>query len=252
MKNIFIYLITAFSVAGMASVSHQVRAQAPQLQKVYSDNTYQFTGVAVSKTGRLFVTYPYWSNTYKYAVVEVMPNGTAKPYPDAAMNSWKKGEDGMNKWVCVQTAYVDDNDYLYIVDPAAPFLAKVVGNGAKVVKYDLKTNKPVQTYRFQGTVDNNSYLNDIRVDTKKQVAYITNSGTGGIVILDLKSGKSRQVLEADKSTLPDPKHKFIINGKEFKKQGQPAKFNSDGIALTPNGDWLYYKAINDKLLSTLR
>lgn len=252
MKTIIIYLITAFSVAGMASVANYAQAQAPQLQKVYADNTYQFTGVAVSKTGRLFVTYPYWSNTYKNAVVEVMPNGTAKPYPDVAMNNWKKGEDGLNKWVCVQTAYVDDNDYLYIVDPAAPFLGKVAGNAAKVVKYDLKTNKPVQTYRFQGTIDNNSYLNDIRVDTKKQVAYITNSGTGGIVILNLKTGKSRQVLQADKSTLPDPNHKFIIDGKEFKKQGQPAKFNSDGIALSPDGNWLYYKTINDKILYRIK
>lgn len=252
MKNFSIYLFTAVFVAGMASLTHLAKAQTPQLQKVYSDNTYQFTGVAVSKTGRLFVTYPYWSNTYKYAVVEVMPNGTAKPYPDANMNSWKKGEDGMNKWVCVQTAYVDDDDYLYIVDPAAPFLAKVVGNSNKVVKFNLKTNKIEHVYRFGSTLDNNSYINDIRVDTKKQMAYLTNSGTGGIVILDLKSGKSRQVLEDDKSTKPDPNHKFIIDGKEFKKQGQPAKFNSDGIALTPDGEWLYYKTINDKLLYRIK
>ncbi len=252
MKKLHIYLLTVVFVAGMASQTQLTLAQTPQLQKVYADNTYQFTGVAVSKTGRLFVTYPYWSNTYKYAVVEVMPNGTAKPYPDAAMNSWKKGEDGQNKWVCVQTAYVDDDDYLYIVDPAAPFLAKVISNSNKVVKFNLKTNKIEKVYRFGNTLDNNSYINDIRVDTKKQMAYLTNSGTGGIVILDLKSGKSRQVLEAEKSTTPDPNHKFIIDGKEFKKQGQPAKFNSDGIALTPNGDWLYYKTINDKILYRIK
>ncbi len=250
MKKLFICLITA--VTGMAAIKQNAIAQAPQLQKVYSDNTYQFTGVAISKTGRLFVTYPFWSTTYKYAVVEVMPNGTAKPYPDLAANSWKKGQDGMNKWVCVQTAYVDDDDYLYIVDPAAPFLNKVYQNSAKVVKFDLKTNKIIQTYRFKGTIDENSYINDIRVDTKQQVAYLTNSGEGGIVILDLKTGKSRQVLEADKSTLPDPNHKFIIDGKEFKKQGQPAKFNSDGIALTPDGSLLYFKTINDKILYRIK
>lgn len=252
MKKYIIYLYSALVLAGTVSIVQSAGAQSPQLQKIYSDNTYQFTGVGVSKNGRVFVTYPYWSNTYKYAVVEVMPDGSSKPFPDAAMNSWKKGEDGTKKWVCVQTAYVDADDYLYIVDPAAPFLSKVQGNGTKVVKFDLKTNKPVQTYRFTGTVDDNSYINDIRVDTKKQIAYLTNSGEGGIVILDLKTGKSRQVLEADKFTLPDPNHKFIIDGKEFKKQGQPAKFNSDGIALTPDGDWLYYKTINDKILYRIK
>jgi sugar lactone lactonase YvrE len=228
------------------------KAQTPKLQPVFSDNTYQLTGVAVSAKGRLFVTYPRWSTTYKYAVVEVMPDGTSKPFPDAATNDWKPGQDAQNKWVCVQTAYVDDDDYLYIVDPAAPMLAKVVGNGAKVVKFNLNTNKIEKVYRFTGTIDNSSYLNDIRVDTKLQKAYLTNSGTGGIVILDLKTGKSRQVLQSDKSVHPAPHAKFIIDGHQLLKQGQPVVFNSDGIALSPDRQWLYYKAITDKKLYRIK
>jgi len=131
-------------------------------------------------------------------------------------------------------------------------LAKVVGNAAKVVKFNLNTNKIERTYRFTGTIDNSSYLNDIRVDTKKQMAYLTNSGTGGIVILDLKSGKSRQVLQSHKSVRPDPNYKFVIDGKQLKKQGQPAVFNSDGIALSPDRNWLYYKSINDKKLYRIK
>jgi sugar lactone lactonase YvrE len=154
----------------------------------------------------------------------------------------------MNKWVCVQTAYVDDQDKLYIVDPAAPKLGKVYNNSAKVVRFDLATNKIEKVYRFPGTIDNQSYLNDIRVDTRRQVAYLTNSGTGGIVILDLKTGQSRQVLQAHKSTHPDPNVKFIIDGHELKKQGQPVAFQSDGIALSPDRSYLYYKTITDKKL----
>jgi sugar lactone lactonase YvrE len=227
-------------------------AQQPKLIPVYQDNTYQFTGVAITAKGRLFVTYPNWSDTYKYAVVEVMKDGSAKPYPDAAMNAWKKGDDGRNKWVCVQTAYVDDQDFLYIVDPAAPKLGKVYNNSAKVVKFDLNTNQIVRTYRFPGTIDNSSYLNDIRVDTKRQMAYLTNSGTGGIVILDLKSGNSRQVLQSHKSVHPDPHVKFIIDGHELKKQGQPVAFQSDGIALSPDREYLYYKTIGDKKLNRIK
>jgi hypothetical protein len=253
MKKLFISLLTIAGVTGMvASAQYSYAQQQPKLQQVYADNTYQFTGVAVSAKNRLFVTYPRWSKTYKYAVVEVMPNGTSKPFPDAAMNQWQPGQDGMNKWVCVQTAYVDDQDYLYIVDPAAPMLAKVVGNSAKVVKFNLNTNKIEKVYRFTGTIDNSSYINDIRVDTQKQIAYLTNSGTGGIVILDLKTGKSRQVLQSHKSVRPDPNYKFVIDGKQLMKQGQPAVFNSDGIALSPDRNWLYYKAINDKKLYRIK
>lgn len=226
-------------------------AQQPKLRSVYQDNTYQFTGVAMSAKGRLFVTYPRWSDTYKYGVVEVV-NGQARPFPDEETNNWQPGQDGKNKWVCVQTAFVDDNDYLYIVDPAAPKLGKVYDGSAKVVKYDLNTNQAVKTYRFPGTIDDQSYLNDIRVDTKKQVAYLTNSGTGGIVILDLNTGKSRQVLQAHKSVHPDPYVKFIIDGRELKKQGQPVAFQSDGIALSPDRNDLYYKTISDKKLFRIK
>src|ERR1700712_4779870 len=83
-------------------------AMSQKLETVYSDNTYQFTGVAISAKGRLFVTYPRWSDTYRYGVVEVMPDGSAKPYPDAATNEWQPGESGLDKWVCVQTAYIDE------------------------------------------------------------------------------------------------------------------------------------------------
>lgn len=39
-----------------------------------------------------------------------------------------------------------------------------------------------------------------------------------------------------------------IDGQELMKDGRPAKFNADGIALMPGGDWLYYKpATDDKL-----
>lgn len=246
MKKIPLFTII-FLLAGLS-----VTAQQPKLQPVYSDDTYQFTGVAVSAKNRVFVTYPRWSDTYKYAVVEVMPDGTSKPYPDAAMNTWKPGDEGFNKWVCVQTAYVDDDDFLYIVDPAAPKLGKVYGNSAKVVKFNLQTNKIERTYRFPGTIDNSSYLNDIRVDTKNQVAYLTNSGTGGIAVLNLRTGTSYQVLQNHKSVHPDPYVKFIIDGKELKKQGQPVAFQSDGIALSPDRTYLYYKCIGDKKLFRIK
>jgi len=244
-KNVIITILSLI-------ISAAAIAQQPKLKTVFSDNTYQLTGVAVSAKGRMFVNYPLWSKIYKYAVVEVMPNGAVKPYPNLAMNSWTNGKDGKNAWVCVQAVYVDDNDFLWVVDPAAPKLGVVYQNADKVVKIDLNTNKVIRTYFFTGTMDNNSYLNDIRVDTKKQEAYLTNSHEGGIVILDLKTGKSRQVLQSDKSVLSDPSYKFVVDGHEITKQGQPVKFNSDGIALTPAGDWLYYKPLSDNNLYRIK
>lgn len=224
-----------------------------KLEQVFSDPTYQLTGVAISAKERLFTNYPLWTpSIYKNALVEVLPGNQVKPYPDAAMNSWKPGESGKNKWVCVQAVYIDDQDVMWVIDPAAPKLDKVYQQSYKLVKINLNTNKIERTYTFEGVADEHSYLNDVRVDTKRQFAYITNSGTGGILVVDLKSGKARQLLQNHYSVHTDKDFKFIIDGKEMKQDGQPVKFDSDGIALSPNGDWLYYKPLTDIKLYRIR
>lgn len=223
------------------------------MEQVFADPTYQLTGVAISKTGRLFTNYPLWTpSIYKYALVEVLPGNQVKPYPDAAMNSWKPGESGKNKWVCVQAAYIDADDVMWVIDPAAPKLDKVYQQSYKLVKINLGTNKVERTYTFEGIADEHSYLNDVRVDTKRQFAYITNSGTGGMMVVDLKSGKARQLLQNHYSVHTDKDFKFIIDGKELQQDGQPVKFDSDGIALTPDGDWLYYKPLTDTKLYRIK
>jgi sugar lactone lactonase YvrE len=224
-----------------------------KLEQVFADPTYQLTGVAVSAKGRLFTNYPLWTpSIYKNALVEVLPNNQVKPYPDAAANSWKPGESGKNKWVCVQAVYIDDDDAMWVVDPAAPKLDKVYQQSNKLVKINLNTNKVERTYTFDGVTDEHSYINDVRVDTKRQYAYLTNSGTGGIVVVDLKTGKAKQVLQNHYSVHSDKDFKFIIDGKEMMQDGQPVKFDSDGIVLTPDGDWLYYKPLTDTKLYRIK
>jgi len=77
------------------------RATDVQLVSVFKDDLSQFTGVAVSKTGRLFVNYPRWQGPHDLDVAEVPSNGIAQPFPNKDWNSWRKEESGSNKWVCV-------------------------------------------------------------------------------------------------------------------------------------------------------
>jgi sugar lactone lactonase YvrE len=95
-------------------------------------------------------------------------------------------------------------------------------------------------------------VNDVRIDTGKNYAYITESKGGGIIVVDLNSGKMRRVLQNHYSVHSDPAFKFIIDGHELMKDGKPAKFNSDGIALTPDGAWLYYKPLTDDKLYRIK
>jgi len=219
-----------------------------KLEELFGDKQYQLTGVAVSAKGRLFTNYPIWSPVHKYCVVEVTSKTEAKPYPNEELNSWKEGEDGGKKFVSVQAVHVDDQDKLWVVDPANPGFAGVYQESDKLVRISLATNKVERIYSMKGVTDKNSYINDVRVDTKRQVAYMTNSNEGGIVIVDLKSGKARMVMKGAPPTQTDPSYKFMIGGREVAPGGKPLKVNSDGIALSPDREWLFFKPLTDDKL----
>lgn len=226
--------------------------QKQQLELVYTDNTYQLTGVAKEKGGSLFINYPRWSEIYKYAVVKATGDSLSSPYPNERMNRWDSGQNGIDKWVCVQSVYVDDSNKLWILDPAAPKLKTIQGNGAKLVLMNKNTNQPERTYSFMDIIPDTAYVNDVRIDVSRNFAYLSESKGGGIIIVDLTSGKMRRVLDKHYSTKSDPAYKFVIDGKELMKEGRPAKFNSDGIALTPDGAWIYYKPLTDDKLYRIK
>lgn len=253
MKNERIALLASLAVAS-ARIENEdhPKLDSSSLELVFSDETYQLTGVAVSRSGRLFTNYPLWSVTYKNAVVEIFPDDRTEPYPGEFMNSWKKDEEGLKKWVCVQAVHIDDEDNLWVVDAASPYQKGVYQNSHKLVKINLDTNTLEKVYYFKDVADNQSYINDVRVDTIKKYAYLTNSNEGGIVVVDLNTGKIRQVLQGHYSVISDPGYKFMIDGKEVRKNGAPLKFNSDGLALTPDGMYLYYKPLTDDKLYRIR
>lgn len=233
--------------------TQQANAQTPKLETVFQDPTYQITGVAVSKSGRVFVNYPYWTDTYRYAVAEVGKDGTAKPYPTADYNTWREGQPVTpDKWICVQSVHVDNKDRLWVVDAASPKQNGVVGGAHRLVCINLATNQVEKTYPMRGVVGTDSYINDVRVDTDRDVAYMTESRKGGIVVVDLKSGKVRLLLTGDKSVLADPTYKFIIDGRELRDNLGPVRFQSDGLALTPTFDYLYYKPLSDNKLYRIK
>jgi sugar lactone lactonase YvrE len=223
----------------------------PGLELRFEDPDYQLTGIAISKEGRLFVCYPLWQGPHRYSLVEVVGN-EVRPYPDEEMNGWKEGEDGKDKWVCVQAVFVDSQNSLWVVDPAAPQMKQVYQHSHKLVQFNLQTDQIERTYYFDGVASDKSYINDVRVDRENGYAYLTNSNEGGIIVLNLKTGNSRQLLKGHFSVQSDPEYKLIIDGRELSKDGKPVKMHSDGIALSPDGEWLYFKPLTDNKLYRIR
>jgi sugar lactone lactonase YvrE len=243
-------------LAGGALVIARARShKGVSLTEVFRDDTFQLTGVTVSKRGRLFVNYPRWSDVYLNAVVEVMPDGSAKPFPDERWNGWdRKPGTAHDHFVCVQSVVVDESDALWALDPAAPLLTSPVPGGAKLVKIDLTSNRVTRVIPFGADVVRpDSYLNDVRFDLRHNVAYITDSGAGGIVVVDLAAGTARRLLDGHPSVKAEPGVQIAINGKPVvDAQGNPPTFNSDGIALSWDGSYLYFQPITARSLYRIR
>lgn len=91
-------------------------------------------------------------------------------------------------------------------------MKQVYQNSHKLVRINLETNKIEKTFFFEGVASEKSYINDVRVDTQRGFAYLTNSNEGGIMIVDIKTGKILQVLQNHYSVKSDPSFQFIIDG----------------------------------------
>jgi sugar lactone lactonase YvrE len=231
----------------MAAIAWSV-AGAADLQEVASLHNQQVTVVADSqKTGRIFVNFPNWSDRHTISVAEVV-NGSPKPFPN---EEWNKPGDPASHFVCVQSVVIDDQENLWILDPAAPKMKEIVKGGPKLVKVDLRTNQVAQKIPLGPDVaPKKSYLNDVRVDTRSNKAFITDSGSGAIVVVDLKTGKARRLLHEHWSTQPEKDVKLAVDGKELidQQRKSPPQIGSDGIALQMGEGYLYYHALTGHTL----
>ena len=209
------------------------------------------TGVAASQTGRLFVNFPRWGDPVEASVVE-LKDGKEIPYPNRELNTYdpKRPHETL---VSVQSVVTDDQDRLWILDTGSIQFGPPVADGAKLIGIDLKTNQIIKNIHFHGdVVKSTTYLNDVRIDSKRQVAYISDSGVSGnnaIIVVDLKSGKSWRKLDGHKSVEEEPGFVAMVEGKPLYRSGnQPMTIGVDGIALSPEGDRLYYSVLSGRKL----
>ncbi|HBQ6921863.1 TPA: SMP-30/gluconolactonase/LRE family protein [Klebsiella pneumoniae] len=216
------------------------------------------TGVTVTETGRIFVNFPRWGDDVPFTVAEVKGDRLV-PYPNAQINQAVDSQPG-DHFLSVQSVVADGQGKLWVLDTAAPKFAKPVEGGAKLVAIDLKTNKVVKTIVMHDDVIlPATYVNDVRFDYrvgKAGVAYITDSslsGTGGIIVVDLDSGKAVRRLTGDQSTSPEKGFVPVVEGETLlqrHKDGTTSPFSvaSDGIALSADGKTLYYSPLSGRHL----
>jgi sugar lactone lactonase YvrE len=227
--------VAAFVVFVLSGLNPALPQTLEQLDTVVAANR-QMNGVAVAPDGRVFVGMPRWVQLDSFSV-GIVKDGSVQPYPGGSWNMWKAGRPPAEHFIAVNAVRIEPDDprSLWVVDAAAG-----VKGGPKLVQIDLATNKIARVYSMDTNVaPEMSYLNDVRI--ARGHAFLTESGLGALIVVDLKTGQARRLLANSTKTKAVPGRTPVIDGRKVvRPDGSIPVVNADGIEISPDHAWLYF------------
>jgi sugar lactone lactonase YvrE len=202
-------------------------------------------GVAISHDGRIFISFPRWGDSHDASLAEFV-NRNLVPFPSAEAHTKKAGDAQLQS---IQGIAIIDNT-IYFLDAAT----------AKLHIHDLTTRALIKRIHLPTAgIQGNIYANDLCIDPHRGTqgfAYISDSVTGGIIVLDIASSTAWRRLAHHPSTHPDKNFIATVEDEllgtpttEGKKS--PMLGNTDGIALSPDHKTLYYNAFSSHHLYSI-
>ncbi|KAA8699911.1 hypothetical protein GIW54_09165 [Pseudomonas proteolytica] len=214
-------------------------AKQPELD-VAVQSSGQIWNAVAHYSGRTFLSGPRWTGTQGPQLTAVDSNGQHSAYPNDAWNNWAPGLDAANAFVNINALRLEGNK-LWVVDTGSPeFGGNPVHQGAKLVCIDLLTNQVVRTYFFAADIATaGSYVDDVRFSAG--MAFLTDAGNAGIIVVDLQTGAARRVLNQHASVVARPDRDLILDNQVVKApDGDPLRVNADPLEVSVDGVWLYY------------
>lgn len=200
--------------------------------------------IAVSQDGRIFLTIHPESRPNELKVIEIV-QGKPKAFPnDATQRDLFQAPQGIR---------IDRQGRLWTIDHAHH------GWGhPRLLAFDLATGELIHRMDFPGEIAPlGSYLQDFAVDPQGKTLYIADVSfvrkRPALIVYDIEAKKARRVLERDPSVMPQDYLIHTRSGPLVRLGGLVAmKVGVDSIALDPQGEWLYYGAMNHGDLFKIR
>ena len=240
--NILRSVSFALLMAAAAFDGEGVVRAAGILEVVAQSDDAVWNGVTVSADGRMFVNFPRLAEGSGQSVGEVHADGRSHAYPGGAWNEWKPGKPAEAAFVGTNAVRIGPEGDLWVVDTGAPsFGAQTIAGGPKIVRIDLKRNTVSRVYPLAANAAlAKSYVDDIRFNG--HLAYLTDAGVPGIIVLDLDTGSARRVLDHDRSTTAS--RPIMVDGEMLRGPGgNDVMVHADQMEVSPDGQWLYFQAL---------
>lgn len=212
------------------------------------------TGIKVDKMKNIFITVPRWLPGVPGTLNKLVKDSVSGAHVLQPFPSWDMQEEGVyGDLQNCQSMLIDSQGVMWALEVGRRnfFLpeSQHVDGAAGVWHINVNTGEVLDTFYFPEEVlsYNNSFLNDIVLDEARDVAYFSDAGgPGAIIVYDRKQGLSRRY--SGISTANDPNYVVYVNGNYY---GGKINTPTDGIAISSDGDYIYYCAIQGNLLYRL-
>ncbi len=196
---------------------------------------------AVGPDGTIyFSNHPFDAPEFK---VMRLVNGQAVPFPNVAVS---------RAFAAVIGVQVDADGTVWILDMGS------AETSPKLLGWDTEADRLAAVHYLpkEASVEN-SFHQDFAIDEKRDVAFIADMSRAGIVgeskpaivVVDLKTGQTRRLLQGHAYLQPKP-------GSVMKAEGAPLTFTDDDgeshpvelglnpIAVDPRDEWVYFSTLN--------
>jgi hypothetical protein len=214
----------------------------PQALEIAAELPYPPGNVAVSDQGRIFFNYHYLGSTgdQEGSSVFELVDGEPVPYPSLDFQSQFHSTLGMG---------IDRQDRLWVIDPATI----EDGRQTNLWAFDIDTGETAFAFSFPPGIA--AFAQDMQITADGKFLIAADTGLfdfvpAKLIIMDLETQKYWIRLQGHEST-------GTQNWSIRDPEGQPLQVfgglidwqaGVDGIAISPDQDWLYYASINHETL----
>ncbi|MDZ4829057.1 MAG: L-dopachrome tautomerase-related protein [Phycisphaerae bacterium] len=217
--------------------------------------------VAITPEGRVFMSMHPFGNP-KARVIEVLAEGGTRPYPTPTWSS-AVGANGVGIQSIIGIKS-DAEGVLWMLD--AGNLNEPGGSPPKLVAWDTKVDRLVRVIHLPPPASRaSSFLQDFVIDAAHDAIYIADSGIGAgfekttpaIVVVYLKTGVSRRILENAECVRGDLSGTMTIDGKQLQVAGADGKLMAPVVGINPialdgKGEWVYFGAMHGTTMWKVR